>query len=252
MLWAEVRVAVAAEASEAVAARLRDLGASGVAEEEGAVVAWLPVVGGAVDTRRAEPADLVRELEDFLRRLPAYGLDPGPARVSARLVDDADWRDRWKEYFRPHRVGRCLLVRPPWADGEPVGAGPTDGQPEGRTAGWAGMPPDGFDRSGDVVEVVIDPGEAFGTGTHATTRTTLEMLERAADILGPRRGQVWALDLGTGSGILAIAAAKLGFGRVTALDDDPVAVEAARANVRANGVADRVEVLQEDVFEYLG
>ncbi|MCL6581725.1 MAG: tRNA (N(6)-L-threonylcarbamoyladenosine(37)-C(2))-methylthiotransferase MtaB [Firmicutes bacterium] len=274
MLWVEVRVAVAAEAAEAVAARLRDLGAAGVAEEESAVVAWLAVGAGSAgrgpgpaaerrewapdaEGREWGPDDLVRELEDFLRRLPAYGLDPGRAGVSARVVDDADWRDTWKEYFRPHRVGRHLLIRPPWAEA-PEDWGSNNRSVGGSSREWrvdggardrqVTGPADG----GPVTEVVIDPAEAFGTGTHATTRTALEMLERAADILGLRRGRVWALDLGTGSGILAIAAAKLGLGRVTALDDDPVAVEAARANVRANGVADRVEVLQEDVFEYLG
>jgi ribosomal protein L11 methyltransferase len=117
----------------------------------------------------------------------------------------ADWRDRWKEFHRPVEVG-LLWIGPPWSR-VPV----------------------------DRAAVVIEPGRAFGTGAHPTTRLCIELL------LDLDRGSV--LDLGCGSGVLAIAAAKLGFAPVLAVDDDENAVAAARTNVEANGVDVVVRVL---------
>jgi len=144
--------------------------------------------------------------------LPA--LPPGEAevggvrvRVSAAEVAD-DWAERWREFHRPALVGGRLWVRPPWAD-----------------------PPE---RRG-VIDVVVDPGRAFGTGAHPTTRLALELLLE----LEPEGSFA---DLGCGSGVLAIAAAKLGFSPVSALDSEQAAIDAARANAAANQVVlDRVE-----------
>jgi len=135
--------------------------------------------------------------------------------VSGREVP-GDWAERWKRFHVPvmigeHRTGGALYVRPPW---EPA----------------AGRP--------GVIDLVIDPGRAFGTGAHATTRLCLELLLELAE--GEVRGSV--CDLGCGSGVLSIAAARLGFGPITALDSDLLAVEATAANARYNGVVlDRVE-----------
>lgn len=115
-----------------------------------------------------------------------------------------DWSERWKQFHVPLVLGDRLAVRPPWE--APIG---TD------------------------VEIVIDPAQAFGTGSHATTRLCLELLLDLAD-RGERSGPV--LDLGCGSGVLAIAAAKLGFGPVVAVDFDPLSVEATHANAAVNGV----------------
>jgi ribosomal protein L11 methyltransferase len=124
-----------------------------------------------------------------------------PVTVSAEQVVD-DWAERWRSFHRPVLVGGRLWVRPPW-------------EPPHASAG--------------VLDVVIDPGRAFGTGAHPTTRGCLELL------LGlPPRGAL--ADLGCGSGALAIAAARLGFAPVVALDADPAAVEATRRNARRNGV----------------
>jgi ribosomal protein L11 methyltransferase len=123
---------------------------------------------------------------------------------SSEEVDD-DWADRWRRFHRPVRVGE-LWIGPPWE-----------------------RPPAGL-------AIVIDPGRAFGTGAHATTRLCLQLLQKL-----PRGSLV---DLGCGSGVLAIAAAKLGFAPVTAFDIDAQAVEATRANVAANAVA--VEALVAD------
>jgi ribosomal protein L11 methyltransferase len=122
--------------------------------------------------------------------------------VSGREVAD-DWADRWRQFHHPILIGGRLWVRPPWEQ-QAVRPG--------------------------VAEVVIDPGRAFGTGSHATTRLSLELLlEVEPD------GSV--CDLGCGSGVLAIAAAKLGFRPVSAVDADPLAVEATRRNAAENGVA---------------
>jgi ribosomal protein L11 methyltransferase len=127
--------------------------------------------------------------------------------VSGEPVAD-DWEERWKEFHEPVLVGDRVYVRPPWA-------GPRPG----------------------LLDLVIDPGQAFGTGAHATTRLSLELLLEV-----PAGGSF--ADLGCGSGVLAIAAARLGFGPVTAVDNEEAALEATRANAAANGVSlDRVERL---------
>lgn len=124
-----------------------------------------------------------------------------PVEISTEEVAD-DWGQRWREFHRPLVLDQKLTVRPPW---EPPGATPLD--------------------------VVIDPGQAFGTGAHATTRLCLELM---LELPTPRGSFV---DLGCGSGVLAIVAARLGWSPVIALDYDPAAVSAARANATENGVA---------------
>jgi ribosomal protein L11 methyltransferase len=136
-----------------------------------------------------------------LPELPDLQAVAGEALVELRTeqIPD-DWAGRWREFHRPLVLGDDLSVRPPWAAPE-------------RTA----------------VEVVIDPGQAFGTGAHATTRLCLELM------LGVAAGGA-LVDLGCGSGVLAIAGAKLGFSPVVALDYDPVAVATTEKNARVNGV----------------
>lgn len=147
--------------------------------------------------------------------LAAYTNAAGEERIwqafggaAASDVED-DWLDRWRQFHKPVRVG-SLWIGPPWET------------------------PDG-----DATAVVIDPGRAFGTGGHPTTQLCLQLLERE------ERGSV--LDVGCGSGVLSIAAAKLGFAPVRAFDFDPQAVEATRRNAADNGV--RVEVEQADLTE---
>jgi ribosomal protein L11 methyltransferase len=123
--------------------------------------------------------------------------------VSTSELPD-DWSERWKQFHRPLVLGERLAVRPPWE--APLGAD---------------------------VELVIDPAQAFGTGAHATTALCLELLLDLADA-GAGHGPL--LDLGCGSGVLAIAAAQLGFAPVTAVDFDPLSVDAARENAAVNGV----------------
>lgn len=146
-------------------------------------------------------------LEEFLPVL-AESFGAGPeAFDSAAEITDAGWAEKWKEHFRARRVGRRLVVKPSW---------------EEHTGG------------GRDVVLTIDPGQAFGTGTHETTRMCLRFVEDAfdRDPAPPRT----VLDIGTGTGILGIAAALLGAERVLGIDTDPVAVEVAARNAQQNGV----------------
>ena len=127
----------------------------------------------------------------------------GLVEITTTAVPD-DWADRWADFHRPIEVGGRIGVRPSWWD-------PTDG----------------------LIDVVVDPGRAFGTGGHPTTRLSLALLlvlEEAGEASGP------LADWGTGSGVLAIAAGKLGWGPITACDREPASLEAAAANAKANGV----------------
>ena len=158
------------------------------------------------------PAGLEQVDGDGWVELALYGapgelpeLAPGPARVGGAEVEVSstelgdDWADRWREFHRPAQIG-CIRVRAPW-----------------------------HRAAGDGLDIVIDPGQAFGTGAHPTTRLCLELLQELAP-----RGPL--ADLGCGSGVLAIAAAKLGFEPVSAFDNEEAAVEATLGNASANGV----------------
>jgi ribosomal protein L11 methyltransferase len=147
-------------------------------------------------------------LDQIDELLAARGMKP---EIETRRVDEAEWADAWKEHFNVLRVGRRTVIRPSWRDYEP--------------------------RPGDVV-IDLDPGMAFGTGQHETTRGCLVMLE---EIVQPG---MRVLDAGTGSGILAIAAVKLGAASVTAVDVEPQAITVARENAERNGVDRRIRVGQ--------
>lgn len=144
-----------------------------------------------------------------LWHLQAFGLRP-IGELTVRPLEEADWVEAWKEGYRPQRIGRLLIV-PSWLD-EPGAEG--------------------------EVAVRLDPGMAFGTGLHPSTRACLEIVESMRPI--PAR----VLDVGCGSGILAIAALALGASRARCHDTDPAAVEATRANAARNGVARRLTVVR--------
>ena len=152
------------------------------------------------------PAGQVEATERALWHLQAFGLRPvGPLRV--RPVDDADWTDAWKRHYVPQRIGRVVIV--------PV-------------LGWRSAAP-------DEVAIVLDPGMAFGTGLHPTTRGCLELLQDVSP-MPPR-----VLDVGSGSGILALAALRLGAGAAVGYRHRSAGGEAARANAERNGLGDRFD-----------
>ena len=158
--------------------------------------------------------------EGELPSLPDVRAAAGAAlvEVTTTLVAD-DWASRWRDFHVPVTIGERVHVRPPWAD--PVGVG---GGPDCHA----------------LLDIVIDPNQAFGTGSHATTRLCLEALLALGIASGP------LLDLGCGSGVLAIAAARLGWGPVSGLDHELAAVEAARENALANGVT--IDVRHHDLL----
>lgn len=152
----------------------------------------------------AAPA-AIEATERALWHLQAFGLRPvGELRV--RSVDESDWAEAWKRDYVPQRIGRVVIV-PSWLE-EPIAP--------------------------DEVALRLDPGMAFGTGLHPTTRGCLMLLQS----ISPMPARV--LDVGSGSGILALAALRLGAERADCLDTDPVAVESTLANAAANGLADQL------------
>ena len=150
-------------------------------------------------------APIRREMIEVGVRLVSLLQPMGP--LQERVLEDKEWETAWKAHFSLLKIGKKMVVKPTWQDHTPV--------------------------SGEII-VELDPGMAFGTGHHPTTRMCLEQLEERITP-GMR-----VLDLGTGSGILSIAAAKLGAEEVTALDIDPVALKAARTNLQGNGVDSKV------------
>ncbi len=202
----ELTVPGSAEVSEGLTNFLWEQGALGVVEEE------TPGTGTrlrAFFPEATASTALSRAVTDYLASLRALGLPvPGDEPRVTLLLDEA-WAEAWRQAFAPQPVGRRLLIVPPWED---------TSTPDGRTT------------------IIIEPGRAFGTGTHGSTRGCLLLLGALLD----RASVAHALDIGTGTGILAIAAAALGVPRVTALDTDPDAVAAARANAARNGVAARI------------
>jgi len=158
--------------------------------------------------------DLLVRIEAALARLAEARGVPALAglRPTTRLIPDDPWEDLWRARWRPFRVAGFLL-RPPWRPAPP--------KPEDQ-------------------EVVLDPGSAFGTGLHPTTRQALRGLRRWLDRIGPTAGSAEICDAGTGSAILAIAALRAGVGRATAFDLDERAAAIARRNAEACGVADRL------------
>ncbi len=200
MRWAEITIDTPPEAIDAVGQALYGVGCGGFEVRETAkppaVVGYLPV-----DDRLE---DRLTVLQEALAALPGFGIAGVSTGLTLKYVEEADWANAWKAFYKPFRVGRRLIVTPPWES--PV------------------LAP-------DDIPLVIDPGMAFGTGSHPTTQLCLTALE---DYVKP--GQSVA-DVGTGSGILAIAAAKLGASPVAANDNDTLAVKIARENAAANGVS---------------
>ena len=216
--WIEVSLRVDGESAEAIAEVLERYGHQGVSLEQDGIPpdTWdesdLPPA--QMLTLRAYFPDDDRvnatktQLENALGHMRLLYPMPAPA---YRVLHEDDWANAWKAHYQPVRIGERLLIRPRWID----------------------VSPDGGD-----IDIALDPGMAFGTGTHPTTQLCLEALECAV-----QPGQ-FALDLGCGSGILSIAAVKLGARSILALDIDPIAVSATRDNARFNGVSERITAQQ--------
>jgi len=208
MAFWQLTVPTSTETSDGLTNFLWEQGALGVVEEEAPGV---PPRLRAFFAESKSSTGLLAAVADYRASLRALGFRLAGDVEVAPLLDEA-WASAWQQSFPPRLVGRRLRVLPPWLDGD--GAAPAPG-------------------AEDRVTVVIEPGRAFGTGHHGTTEGCLVLLEEA---LAAAPGAA-VLDIGTGTGILAIAALRLGAPRVLAIDLDPDAVAATRVNAERNGCA---------------
>ncbi|WP_371370633.1 50S ribosomal protein L11 methyltransferase [Sporomusa aerivorans] len=233
MKWAEISIQTSHEATEAVADIFHDLGASGVVIEDPELINSYRRSGSwdycdipeeldteVVTIKAYLPVDdllddKLRVFEDRVNRLQEHNLDKGRGCINCREVQEEDWASSWKEYFHPVRVSEHIVIKPSWEEYLPV--------------------------EGDIV-IELDPGMAFGTGTHHTTAMCVRFLE---EVIKPADT---VFDVGTGSGILAVAAAKLGAARVRGVDLDSVAVRVAKENAAFNKVTETVDITQGDLL----
>ena len=232
--WMEMSVMLGHEATEAAANIFHEAGAGGVVIEDPLLInsyrssgAWdYCDIPEAADTETVTVKaylpvddrldDSIAAIEQALRALSSR-LENNPPCSPLRLreVKEDDWANAWKQYFHPIRVGNSLVIKPSWEE---------------------------YDALPDDLILEIDPGMAFGTGTHNTTVLCMEALEETI------KPGMRVFDVGTGSGILSLAAAKLGAAEVRAVDFDPTAVRVAGENVANNGLASIVSVRQGDLL----
>src|SRR5215469_9910685 len=219
MHWLELAVQVHPEAVESVSELLRRYATGGVSIEEPIELVdegqeYRVLTGQPIKVRAYLPVD---GKEEEGRQRIAEGLwhlsSLGPqfvGELQTRVVNEEDWANAWKDYYHVTHIGQRLVIRPSWREYQP---------------------------SNDEVVLELDPGMAFGTGLHPTTRMCLEQIEQRI------RPNMRVLDVGTGSGILALAAAKLGAASVHCIDNSSVAVESASANAAINRLSERIQVV---------
>ncbi|MBY0096320.1 50S ribosomal protein L11 methyltransferase [Mesobacillus maritimus] len=236
MKWSEIGILTTNEAIEPISNILHEAGASGVVIEdpfdlvkeredqfgeiyqldpqdypdEGVIVkAYLPVNSFLGET--------VEEIKVAINNLILYNIDIGLNKVTLSEVREEEWATAWKQYYHPVKISDKFTIVPTWEDYTPVHS--------------------------DELIIELDPGMAFGTGTHPTTVLCIQSLERTVSP-GDR-----IVDVGTGSGVLSIAAAKLGATKIEALDLDEVAVNVARSNIKLNKVDEVVKVRQNNLLD---
>lgn len=236
MKWSEIAIHTTYEATEAVANIFHEAGASGVIIEDsvepdrirenlygeifeldknlfpadGVIVkAYLPVNSFLIET--------MKEIELAIAALPSFGIDLGRNEMKINEVDDEDWATAWKQYYHPVKISGRFTIVPTWEDYTPVDS--------------------------DELIIELDPGMAFGTGTHPTTVMCIQALEKYVTT-----GDT-VLDVGTGSGVLSIAAAMLGAKAVQGLDLDDVAVTAAKENITLNKMEEIVTITHGNLLE---
>jgi ribosomal protein L11 methyltransferase len=195
MPYHEFTIHIGTTARQPVIQRLMDLGCLGLVEQDDSITAYLPGT--------ADPAGISAELSMMQALLRAT--DPGNEfRFTHAMLPDQDWNEEWKKGFVPIDLGKRFTILPPWEAPKP-----------GRS------------------NIIVDPGQAFGTGHHETTRSCLVLLEKYS--LTSKRER--CLDVGTGTGILAIAASMLGFREVVAVDTDQLAIDATKKNAELNKIS---------------
>ncbi len=236
MKWSELCIHTTNEAVEPISNILHEAGASGVViedplelvrerenvfgeiyqldpndfPEEGVIVkAYLPVNSFLGET--------VDGIKDLINNLVEYDIDLGANKVTISEVNEEEWATAWKKYYHPVKISEQITIVPTWEEYTPV--------------------------SSDEKIIELDPGMAFGTGTHPTTILCIQALEKHV------KPGMHIIDVGTGSGVLTIAAAKYGAEKILALDLDEVAVNSAKINCKLNKVHDKVTIKQNDLLK---
>ncbi|MCX7842685.1 MAG: 50S ribosomal protein L11 methyltransferase [Clostridia bacterium] len=226
MKWYEIKIKTTEEASDAINEMLASIGANGVAIEDPndirreisrpdtvdyADEEFISSLGEDVVIKAYFPGNTnIVELEADIREKISFisgFLHTGEGFAGYTEVDDEDWSNSWKKYYKPLHISDRVVIKPSWEQ---------------------------YEKSGDEIVVELDPGMAFGTGTHETTRMCAQLLESYLSFADK------VLDVGCGTGILAIIAAKLGAGHVTAIDIDEVAVRVTEENSKINMVQDKI------------
>jgi ribosomal protein L11 methyltransferase len=225
--WSEFSVRADEQMATGIGNRLLDLGAQGLILDDGDIIGEHSLYDGEerITTVKtyfpAETAGEIRQLLDtYIESLKSLFPESAEPEVTVKTLEGEDWAHTWKRFFKPTEVAKGVVVKPTW---------------------------EAYTPKGDELIIELDPGLAFGTGQHNTTRLCIDAIRRFAsheELMGARRISHNALDVGTGSGILAILAAKVGIPRVVAIDNDPIAVEVAQENVDLNKVDAHVTVLE--------
>jgi ribosomal protein L11 methyltransferase len=224
--WIEITLTAPVELSDALSNFLTELGSQGVIEEEREIDAFEeePIEPAALAEIKAYlPGDIgakkqIASLKKYIDSIAKIFPGLEKPTLTTNTIVDPDWNEQWKKYFKPLRISKDI-IKPTWERYAPLGR--------------------------DIV-IDIDPGMAFGTGQHPSTRMCIIALE---EILTQHRDvHKWeVIDVGTGTGILAISSAKLGVGKIIAVDLDPKAVEIAGKNITINEVEDKVEIINRDI-----
>lgn len=210
MHWAQITITTSDEASEAVGNYLFELDAHGIELKDfgdslTALIAYFPF-DDCIDSR-------IKKINTFLTALPTWGIQTDQTKIDLKRIASEAWTEAWKSNYHPLKVGKRILIAPTWHK----------------------IPSDNT-----RILIRLDPGMAFGTGYHPTTRLSLRMLEETI-----KPNQI-VVDIGTGSGILAIAAVRLGARHVDAIELDETAIPIADANFIVNNVFGQTELLQGD------
>ena len=236
MKWTEIKVKTTTEAVEAVANIFYEIGAQGVVIEDPNdflyqqkdEISWDYIEeevfengyeGAIVKAYISEEENLLAKVEairESVNNLPSFGLNIGDGVIELEELDQQDWENAWKQYYKPIKVSEKIVIKPTWED---------------------------YEAKLNELVIELDPGMAFGTGTHETTNMCIQALERHI------KSDDEVLDIGCGSGILSIAAAKLGAQSVVGVDLDPMAVRVAKENTEKNNMLGFVEIRHGNLTE---
>lgn len=235
--WIEVKVVTSSEGVEPITGIFYGLDVKGVAiedprdilEREQGPLTWdfadinifeygkdAAVVKGYFNLEEDIPR-VKKYIDEKISELREMGLDIGEGKVIINEVHEEDWANNWKKYYKPTKIGKKIVVKPIWEN---------------------------YEKKDNEIIIEMDPGMAFGTGTHETTKMCIEALEKYVS------SGTTVFDIGTGSGILAITAAKLGAKKVIGVDLDPVAIDSAKENVEFNNL-NNIEILHGNLMEVI-